>query len=275
VRSVSPDYFRAMSIPLKRGRFFSDRDREDGVPVVIISESMARRFWPSEDPLGKRMTLSFFKKQGPREIVGIVGDVKGGLDSDVRPTVYVSYKQIPRPYMTFVARTSSDPQNSIQPISRAIYAIDKDEALRDVGTLDEVFASSLSGRRFSMTLLMSFAALALVLAAIGVYGVMNYSVVLRRRELGIRIALGAQTADVLRLVLRQGLALTLAGVGAGLLGAFALTHLMASLLYGVTATDSLTFAGVSGVLLAVGVLASYLPARRATKVDPMNALRAE
>jgi putative ABC transport system permease protein len=275
VRSVSPDYFRAMSIPLKRGRTFSERDREDGVPVVIISESMARRFWPSEDALGKRLTLSFSKEQGPREIVGIVGDVKGGLDSDVRPTAYVSYKQIPRPFMTFVARTSSDPKNSIQPISRAIYAIDKDEALRDVGTLDEVFASSLSGRRFSMTLLMSFAALALILAAIGVYGVMNYSVVLRRRELGIRIALGAQTADVLRLVLRQGLALTLAGVGAGLLGAFALTHLMASLLYGVTATDSLTFAGVSGVLLAVGVLASYLPARRATKVDPMNALRAE
>jgi predicted permease len=275
VRSVSPDYFRAMSIPLKRGRTFSERDREDAVPVVIISESMARRFWPSEDPLGKRMTLSFFKEQGPREIVGIVGDVKGGLDSDARATVYVSYKQTPRPYMTFVARTTTDPHNAIQPISRAIYAIDKDEALRDVGTLDEVLASSLSGRRFSMTLLMSFAALALILAAIGVYGVMNYSVVLRRRELGIRIALGAQTTDVLRLVLRQGLILTLAGVGAGLLGAFALTHLMASLLYGVTATDSLTFAGVSGVLLAVGVLASYLPARRATKVDPMNALRAE
>jgi putative ABC transport system permease protein len=174
-----------------------------------------------------------------------------------------------------VARTSSDPQNLIQPVSRAIYAIDKDEALRDVGTLDEVLASSLSGRRFSMTLLISFAALALILAAIGVYGVMNYSVVLRRRELGIRIALGAQTTDVLRLVLRQGLALTLAGVGAGLLGAFALTHLMASLLYGITATDWLTFAGVSGVLLAVGILASYLPARRATKVDPMHALRAE
>jgi predicted permease len=275
MRYISPDYFRAMGIPLRQGRFFSDQDRENGVPVVIISEAMARRFWPGQDPIGRRLTPSFHLQQGPREIVGVVGDVKAGLDSDASAMMYVSYKQSPRPYMTIVARTASNPQNFIQPISRAIYTVDKEQALWNVRTMEQVLADSVSGRRFNMTLLIAFAVLALVLAAVGVYGVMNYSVMLRRRELGIRIALGAQTVDVLRLVLGQGLTLTLIGVGVGLLGAYGLTRLMASLLYGITATDSLTFFSVSGVLMAVGLLASYLPARRATKVDPMIALRAE
>ncbi|MGB7922683.1 MAG: ABC transporter permease [Pyrinomonadaceae bacterium] len=275
MRYISPDYFRALGIPLRQGRFFNDQDRENGVPVVIISEAMARRFWPGQDPLGKRLTPSFHQQQGLREVVGVVGDVKAGLDSDASATMYVSYKQAPRPYMTIVARTASDPQKFIQPISKAIYGIDKEQALWDVMTMEQVMADSVSGRRFNMTLLIVFAALALVLATVGVYGVMNYSVTLRRRELGIRIALGARTVDVLRLVLGQGLALTLIGVGAGLVGAYGLTHLMGSLLYGVTATDSLTFISVSSVLLAVGLLASYLPARRATKVDPMIALRSE
>jgi putative ABC transport system permease protein len=274
-RYISPDYFRAMGIPLRQGRFFSDQDRENGVPVVIISEAMARRFWPGQDPVGKRLTPSFHLQQGAREIVGVVGDVKAGLDSDVSATMYMSYKQSPRPYMTIVARTASDPQNFIQPISKAIYTVDKEQALWDVRTMEQVMAESVSGRRFNMTLLIAFAALALVLAAVGVYGVMNYSVMLRRRELGIRIALGARAVDVLRLILGQGLALTLIGVGVGLAGAYGLTRLMASLLYGVPATDSLTFISVSGVLVAVGILASYLPARRATKVDPMIALRSE
>ena len=214
-------------------------------------------------------------RQGPREIVGVVGDVKAGLDADVSATMYLSYKQAPRPYMTIVARTASDPQNFIQPISKAIYAVDKEQALWNVRTMEQVLAASVSGRRFNMTLLIAFAALALVLAAVGVYGVMNYSVTLRKRELGIRIALGARTTDVMRLVLGQGLSLTLIGVGVGLVCAYALTRLMASLLYGVSATDWLTFACVTGVLIAVGLLASYLPARRATKVDPMLALRSE
>ncbi|MFP5260646.1 MAG: ABC transporter permease [Blastocatellia bacterium] len=274
-RYISPDYFRAMGIPLRQGRFFTDQDRENAVPVIIISETMARRFWPGEDPIGKRLTPSFHLKQGPREIVGVVGDVKSGLDADESAMMYMSYKQAPRPYMTFVARTASDPQNFIQPISKAIYAVDKEQALTNVGTMEQVLAASLSGRRFNMTLLIAFAVLALTLAAVGVYGVMNYAVTLRRRELGIRLALGAQAADVLRLVLGEGLTLTLTGVGAGLVGAYGLTHLMASLLYGVTVTDSLTFVSVPGVLMAVGLLASYLPARRATKVDPMIALRYE
>jgi putative ABC transport system permease protein len=276
MRYISPDYFRAMGIPLREGRFFSDQDHGNGVPVVIISETMARRFWPGQNPIGRRMTPSFHLQQGPREIVGVVGDVKAqGLDADASAMMYVSYKQVPRPYMSFVARTASDPQNFIQAISKAIYSVDKEQALTNVRTMEQVMADSVSGRRFNMTLLIAFAVLALVLAAVGVYGVMNYAVTLRRRELGIRMALGAQTADVLRLVLGQGLTLTLIGVGAGLVGAYGLTHLMANLLYGVTATDFLTFVSVSGVLIAVGLLASYLPARRATKVDPMIALRSE
>jgi predicted permease len=275
-RYISSDYFRVMGIPLRQGRFFTDQDRESGVPVIIISETMARRFWPGQDPIGKRLTPSFHLKQGPREVVGVVGDVKAqGLDADASAMMYMPYKQAPRPYMTLVARTASDPQNSIQAISKAIYTVDKEQALTNVRTMEQVQAESVSGRRFNMTLLIAFAVLALVLAAVGVYGVMNYSVTLRRRELGIRMALGAQAVDVLRLVLGQGLTLTLIGVGAGLMGAYGLTRLMASLLYGVTATDSLTFISVSGVLLAVGLLASYLPARRATKVDPVIALRWE
>jgi len=275
-RYISIDYFTAIGIPLKQGRFFNDYDREKSVPVIIISEAMARRFWPGENPIGKRLTPSFHSEQGPREIVGVVGDVKArGLDSDASTMMYLPFKQSPRPFMSFVVRTSANPESLIQPVSKAIYSIDKEQALTDVRTMDQVLTESLSGRRFNMTLLLTFAGVALVLAAVGVYGVMNYTVTLRRRELGIRMALGAEARDVLRLVLRQGLTLTLIGVGAGLISAYALTRLMASLLYGVTATDYLTFASVSAVLIAVGLAASFIPARRATKVDPTIALRTE
>jgi putative ABC transport system permease protein len=275
-RYISPDYFSAIGIPLRQGRFFSDNDRDNSVPVIIISEAMARRFWPGENPIGKRLTPSFHIEQGAREIVGVVGDIKSsGLDVDAAAMMYLPYKQAPRPYISFVVRTASNPESMVQPVSKAIYSIDKEQALTDVQTMDQVLMQSLSGRRFNMTLLLTFAGVALLLAAVGVYGVMNYTVTLRRRELGIRMALGAETTDVLRLVLRQGLTLTLIGVGAGLISAYALTRLMASLLYGVTATDYLTFASVSAVLIAVGLAASYVPARRATKVDPTIALRTE
>ena len=275
-RYISPDYFRAIGIPLRQGRFFSDHDRDNSVPVIIISEAMARRFWPGENPIGRRLTPSFHVEQGPREIVGVVGDVKAtGLDADASAMMYMPYKQAALPFMTFVVRTASNPESLVQPVSRAIYSIDKEQALTDVQTMEQVLGESLSGRRFNMTLLLIFAGVALVLAAVGVYGVMNYTVTLRRRELGIRMALGAKTRDVLRLVLGQGLTLTLIGVGAGLISAYALTRLMASLLYGVTATDYLTFVSVSAMLIAVGLVASYVPARRATKVNPTIALRAE
>ena len=275
-RYISPDYFRAIGIPLRQGRLFSDHDRDHSVPVIIISEAMARRFLPGENPIGKRLTPSFHVEQGPREIVGVVGDVKSsGLDVDSAAMMYLPYKQSPRPFISFVVRTASNPESMVQPVSKAIYSIDKEQALTDVQTMDQVLTASLSGRRFNMTLLLTFAGVALMLAAVGVYGVMNYTVTLRRRELGIRMALGAGTMDVFRLVLGQGLTLTLIGVAAGLISAYALTRLMASLLYGVTATDYLTFASVSAVLVAVGLAASYVPARRATKVNPTIALRAE
>jgi putative ABC transport system permease protein len=275
-RYISTDYFRAIGIPLRQGRFFGDQDRDKSVQVVIISEAMARRFWPGENPIGKRLTPSFHSEQGPREIVGVVGDVKSsGLDVDSKAMMYLPYKQAPRPFVSFVVRTASNPESMIQPVSRAIYSIDKEQALTDVETMDQVLAKSLSDRRFNMTLLLTFAGVALVLAAVGVYGVMNYTVTLRRRELGIRMALGAEARDVLRLVLGQGLVLTLVGVVAGLIAAYALTRLMASRLYGVTATDYLTFLSVPAVLIAVGLVASYVPARRATKVNPTIALRTE
>jgi len=275
-RYISPDYFRAIGIPLRQGRFFSDHDRDNSVPVVIISEAMARRFWPGENPIGKRLTPTFHIEQGAREIVGVVGDVKAtGLDADASAMMYLPYRQAALPFISFVVRTSSNPESLVQPVSKAIYSIDKEQALTNVQTMDQVLRKSLSGQRFNMTLLLNFAGVALMLAAVGVYGVMNYTVTLRRRELGIRMALGAEKMDVLRLVLGQGLTLTLIGVGAGLISAYALTRLMASLLYGVTATDYLTFGSVSAVLIAVGLAASYIPARRATKVNPTIALRAE
>ena len=275
-RYISPDYFRAIGIPLRQGRIFNDQDRDNSVPVVIISEAMARRFWPGENPIGRRLTPSFHLQQGAREIVGVVGDVKtSGLDADASAMMYLPYKQAPQPFMSFVVRTASNPESLIQPVSKAIYSIDKDQALTNVQTMEQVLTKSFSDRRFNMTLLLTFAAVALLLATVGVYGVMNYTVTLRRRELGIRMALGAKRMDVLRLVLGQGLTLTLIGVGAGLISAYALTRLMASLLYGVSATDYLTFGSVSAVLIAVGLAASYVPARRATKVNPTIALRAE
>jgi putative ABC transport system permease protein len=275
-RYISTDYFQVQGIPLRQGRFFSEKDRDNSPQVIIISEAMARQFWPGENPIGKRMTPSFHLRQGPREVIGVVGDIKGlGLDADVAATMYMPYRQTPRPFMRLVARTATAPQNFIQSISKAIYAVDKEQAVSNVRTMEQVLAASTSGRRFNMTLLMVFAGLALVLATIGVYGVMNYSVTLRQRELGIRLALGAQTGDVLRLVIGQGLMLTLTGIGLGLAAAYGLTRLMSGLLYGVTATDFVTFMGVAGMLTIVGLLASYLPARRATKVDPMIALRSE
>ncbi len=275
-RVVTSDYFRAMSIPLARGRAFDERDGKDAPPVVIINESFARQHFAGEDPLGKRIT--FGSSGNPtREIVGVVGDVRhAGLDEATNPEYYVSYLQNPISRMTVVTRAaSSDPAALAPSIRGAIRQVNSGQPVYNVRTMDQLLAQSLARRRFNMILLGVFAGLALALAAIGLYGVMSYTVAQRTHEIGIRLALGAQKGDVLRLVVGQGLLLAVVGVGLGLAVAFAATRLLATLLYGVSATSVTVFASVSLLLLLVALLACYVPARRATRVDPMIALRYE
>ena len=275
-RVVSADYFRAMGIPLIKGRYLSEQDTKDAPRVVVVNETVARKYFPGEEAIGKRIDVTI-ADNNLAEIVGVVGDVKHHtLDKEAGSECYFSYQQIPSPYMTLVARSKSDNPSSLAPgLRQAVEQVDKDQPLSDIRTMEQLLADSLANRRFNMLLLGIFAAVALLLAAVGIFGVMNYSVTQRTHEIGIRMALGAQSADVLRMVVGQGMMLTFIGVVIGLIAAFALTRLMASLLYGVTATDPWTFAAVALVLSAVALLASFIPARRATKVDPMVALRYE
>ncbi|HEX8775381.1 MAG TPA: ABC transporter permease [Pyrinomonadaceae bacterium] len=271
---VSADYFRVMSIPLMKGRALTERDTKESPGVVVINETMARHYWPGEDAIGKRLTMGFEKT--PREVVGVVGDVRqNSLDVETPLAVYLPYQQFPYPGMTLVVRTVSDPASMAAAVRREVQAIDASLPVSNVRSMDEVVATSVSQRRFNMTLLGIFASVALLLSAVGIYGVMSYSVTQRTHEIGIRIALGAGSRDILRLVVGQGMLLTLIGVALGLAASLVLTRLMASLIYGVSATDPLTFAGVSLALALVALLACLIPARRATKVDPMEALRYE
>jgi putative ABC transport system permease protein len=273
--SVSPDYFKAMGIPLLRGRVFTDRDVAGAPRVAVINETMAKQFFPNEDPIGKRIHVT----NGPevfREIVGIVGDVKhNGLDQETQPQTYMSFAQEPDRGMTLVLRSDADPATLSAGIRSEVLNIDKNQPISSIRPLSEILADSVAQQRFSMLLLGVFAAIALILAAVGLYGVMSYSVTQRTHEIGVRMALGASSRDVLRLVVGQGIALALIGVGIGLMAAFALTRLMESLLFGVTATDPVTFGAISLMLMGVAFVASYIPARRAMKVDPMVALRYE
>jgi len=276
--SVSADYFKAMGIPLRRGRLFTERDTKDSPRVALINETMAKRIFPDEDPVGKRITFDNRQKQNPEwfEIVGIVGDVKQyGLDQVTTMQTYEPYTQQTFSYMTLVVRTAGDPTNLSAAIRSEILKLDKEQPATNIKTLNEFFSTSIAQQRFSVVLLAVFAAVALVLAAVGIYGVLSYAVTQRTHEIGIRMALGAGRRDVLRLVVGQGMLLTAIGVVGGLVAAFALTRLMASLLFGVTATDAVTFGSVASVLLVVALLACYIPARRATKVDPLTALRYE
>ncbi len=277
-RNVTPDYFQAMRIPVLKGRAFTDQDRENQPRALIVNEALARRYWPGEEVIGKR--LGFDDDAGKQmewwEIVGIVGNVKHErLDAEAKPEVFFPYQQSPHNFMTLVVRTSSDPSSMIATVREQVLAIDRDQPVFDIKTMEQRLSKAVAQSRFLMLLLGVFSALALILAAVGIYGVMAYVVTQRTHEIGIRMALGAQPRDVLRMVVGQGMMLTLIGVAIGLVAAFALTRLMASLLYGVTATDPWTFAGVALVLSAVALLASFIPARRATKVDPMVALRYE
>ncbi len=279
-RQVSSDYLKTMGIPLKQGRSLEDRDNELAIPVALVNETMARQYWQGE-ALGKR-----FKLGDPDEpipwitIVGVCGDIRQmGVDEPVKAEMYLPYRQI-KDHQFFaprdlVLRTAGDPVNLVAAVRDEIHAIDPDQPISNVRTMDEVLGEETASRRLGMTLLTVFAALALLLAALGIYGVLAYFVVQHTPEIGVRVALGAPRSGILALVLKKGMTLALLGVATGLGASFALTRLMASLLFGMSATDPGTFVMVALLLVAVALVACYLPARRATKVDPMIALRYE
>ncbi len=275
-RQASAGYFAALGIPLLRGRFFEQSDRSDSPHVAVISQSLARKYWPNEDPIGKR--IQFGNMDGDERllnIIGVVGDVHERLDANVSPTVYAYSLQRPlKSNFSFVVRANTDTTALVSGMRREVQALDR-ELPANFRTLEQVVSSSLDSRRFSLILFGVFASVALLLAITGIYGVMSYSVTQRTHEMGIRIALGAQGKDVLKLILGHGMTLTLLGVAVGLGGAFAVTRLMASLLYGVSTTDPLVFAGIALLLVLVALVACLIPAWRATKVDPMIALRYE
>jgi putative ABC transport system permease protein len=276
VRSISPGYLLAMRIPLLRGRDVSDADTAGRPRVVLISESMATRFWPGEDPLGKHLTLSF-SPETPCEVVGIVGDVKqAGLDiSEPSPVLYQSEWQQTAWPMSLVARTTTRPETLVSAITEKIQQLDREQPVRNVRTMQAILDQSMSDRRMSMLLLAAFASLALLLAAFGLYGVLAYTVRRRMREIGIRIALGASVRDVLRLVALESLRPTVAGIALGLAGSFMLSTLLTKLLYGIRPNDPATFAAVALILAVVAMIASVVPAWRATRVDPLQVLRDE
>lgn len=279
-RAVNSDYFRTMNIPLLKGRQFSPQDTPDTPGVVIVSEATVRQFWPGEDAIGKRIKLGALDSDEPwLSVAGIVGDVRQfEMDIAPKPQVYFPYTQMPYTFLAprdLVVRTNVDPLSLAAAVRNEVWAVDKDQPVSNISTMEEILSTSVSRQRFSTLLLAIFATVALVLAAVGIYGVINYSVTQRTHEIGIRMALGASSRDMLKLVAWQGFKLVSIGVSIGLVLAFILTRLMQSLLFGVSATDPVTFAALSAVLVTVAMLASYIPARRATKVDPMVALRYE
>jgi len=279
-RTVTPGYFEAMRIPLHSGRAFTEQDRPEAPRVVIINEALARRFWPGENAIGKRLGFQASVPQVWNEIVGIVGDVRHQrLDADPKPEVYFAYQQYPDRFMSLVARSSSEPAADPAALTAAIrnqvLAVDASQPVFDIKTMDERISKAVAPSRFIMLLLGIFGGLSLILAAVGIYGVISYSVTQRTHEIGVRMALGAEARDVLGLVVRHGMALALTGMAVGLAGAFALTRLMSGLLFGVSSTDPLTFGVFSVLLTGVALGACFVPARRATRVDPMVALRYE
>jgi putative ABC transport system permease protein len=276
VRVCDPNYFRTMGIPLLRGRNFTEKEATEASHVVLINEAMARTYFPDEDPIGKRVTISMAAKPVPTEIIGVVGDIKHvGLDVEPRAMSYWPHPELPYSFMSIVVRTEGDPLSFAPAVKREVQALDKDQPIADVRTMEQLLSASVARARFSTLLLGIFAGLALLLAAVGIYGVMSYSVTQRTHEIGIRMALGASQKDVMRLVVGQGMTLALVGVVIGVVAAFFLTRVMASLLFGVSATDPLTFVAISAVLSGVALVANLVPARRAIKIDPMVALRYE
>ncbi|MBI1763339.1 MAG: ABC transporter permease [Acidobacteria bacterium] len=276
IRIIDANYFRAMSIGLVAGRAFSHNDTAEAPRVLIINETLARQFFSDESPLGRRITMKDWGPPLTGEIVGVVADVKeNGLDAAMQPEIYWPYPQFPSNFNTLMVKAAGDPAGIVAAVKQQIWAVDAQQPIAAIATMDEVLARSVASRRFNLLLFGAFAAVALLLAAVGVYGVISYTVSQRTHEIGVRMALGAKTADVLRLFLAHGLRLASAGVVLGLAGALVLTRVMQGLLFDVSATDPLTFASVALVLTLVALLACFIPARRAARVDPLRALRHE
>ena len=293
--TVTPDYFRAMNIPLLRGRYFNDQDNRSflagsdlskldegermiaGVSAIVIDEEFARRHWPNEDAVGKRIKMGNDDKSPVLTVVGIVGRVKmeGPSQDSNRVQGYFPFAQLPFNGMTIVIKASGDPNQLIAAAREQVKAVDPNQPIYGVRTMDEIRAESVAPERLNLTLLSIFAGIALVLAVVGIYGVMSYTVTQRTHEIGIRMAIGAQPRDVFKMVVGQGMMLALIGVAFGLVGAFALTRLMATMLFGVEPTDPATFASIAVLLTGVALVACYIPGRRATKVDPVVSLRYE
>ncbi|HXX22211.1 MAG TPA: FtsX-like permease family protein, partial [Terriglobia bacterium] len=274
---VTPGYFHAMGIPLKRGRVFSDQDKEDTERVAVIDENLAHHFWPEYpaglDPVGQRLLVGGVNPK-PATIIGIVANARQSLDDSAWPdSVYVTFPQSPVPSALLALRTTGAPLSLTRAVRAQVRALDPDQTVASVQTMDNLVESDIGQRRLLLMLLGSFATVALLLAMVGIYGVIAYSAAQRTQEVAIRRALGAQRADILQMIIREGLTLALLGIGIGLAGAFALTRLMTSLLFHVSATDPATFAGVAVLFLLSALAASYLPARRATRTQPMAALR--
>src|SRR4051812_36789086 len=275
-RAVGSGYFSTMGIPLLRGRDFSDQDTLDSTMTVVVSEKTAKHYWPNDDPIGKRLKAGSTTSEGPwRTVIGVVADVRqNDFIAQPKMQMYFTYRQL-RSLMpnALVVRTAVDPLSLATSVRNAIWAVDKDQTVANVDSMEHIVAGAVARQRFSMLLLAIFAAVALILAAVGIYGVMSYSVAQQTREIGIRMALGAQRSDVLTMTIKQGLKLVGLGLIIGLAAAFVLTRVMATLLFGISATDPLTFLTISFVLLVVAMLASYIPSVRAMRVDPMVALR--
>jgi putative ABC transport system permease protein len=276
VRVVDSEYFTTMGIPLLRGRNFTSDELREPRQKILINEVLARTYFASEDPIGQRLDVGMFEKPTPAEIIGVVGNVRyDSLVDESPPAVYFPHPDLAYSFMTLVVRTDGEPAAIAPAIQREIRTLDPNQPVSDLRTMNQVMSEWVSRSRFNTLLLGLFAGLATLLSAVGIFGVMNYSVALRTRELGLRLAVGAQPRQVLLLVLKQGLLLTIAGVILGLAAAFALTRLLSGLLFGVAAVDVTTFATISLLLVVVSLLACYLPARRAMRIDPLRALRYE